>query len=58
MKKIVFILLLKVGIINTYGQEFYMYVGGQKRVFEISETKIPPPRTQYSKTNPVNLFRK
>jgi len=40
MKKIIISLGFSLGIVCFYGQDYYMYVGGQKRVFEISETKM------------------
>ena len=40
MKKLIVILLFNIGVIHLNGQDFYMYVGGQKHFYEISTTKI------------------
>jgi hypothetical protein len=40
MKKSLFILWISLGITYLHGQEFYMYVNGQKRTFEVSATKM------------------
>ena len=40
MKRLVIILLFSVGTVCLYGQEFSIYVNGQKRIFEISTTKM------------------
>jgi len=39
MRKLLFALLVSAGMM-CHGQEYFRYVGGQKRVFEISETKF------------------
>ena len=39
MNRIVFALLFCFAATCLFGQEFYMYVGGQKRIFNVSETK-------------------
>lgn len=40
MKKIIYILLLNFWVISANGQDFYMYVNGQKHYYELSTTKI------------------
>jgi len=40
MKKIIFTLLFCFGAVYLNGQDFYMYVNGEKRSFEVSTTKM------------------
>lgn len=40
MKKIIYILLLNFGVISAIGQDFYMYVNGQKHYYELATKKI------------------
>ena len=40
MKKVIISLLLSLVAIYLYGQDFYMYVDGEKRTFEVSATKM------------------
>lgn len=40
MKKIIYILLLNFGVISANGQDFYMYVNGQKHYYELSTKKL------------------
>ena len=39
MKKLLIILVLSL-VVNLYGQDYYMYVNGEKHTFGVSETKL------------------
>ena len=40
MKKVIFTIGLSVGVSCFYAQEHYFYVGGQKRILEVSDSKM------------------
>jgi len=40
MKKFLFCVLFCFTSVYLYGQDFFMYVNGQKRTYEVSATKI------------------
>ena len=56
MKKLVYILILNCCmLLSVYGQDFYMYVNGQKQYYEISSTQLLI-RTTFTDTMAVKSF--